>query len=199
MGRGDETRQRIVDRALELASSDGLEGLTIGRLSSDLGLSKSGLFSHFGSKEGLQVAVLEAAAVRFTDEVLRPAFRAPRGLPRLWAWLDRWIAWDQGAGRPGGCVLLAAGFEFDARPSPMREALVRHRRDLIASLVYALRLAVDVGHLDPALDPEQIAFEMIGLIHAHHHARLLLEDARAAERTRTAFERMLEPYVTAEA
>ncbi|HKV07988.1 MAG TPA: TetR/AcrR family transcriptional regulator, partial [Thermoanaerobaculia bacterium] len=93
MGKGAETRERIVEQALRLASRDGLEGLTIGSLSSELGLSKSGLFAHFGSKDELQLQVLRAAVERFEEAVVEPALAAPRGEPRLRSFFERWLAW----------------------------------------------------------------------------------------------------------
>jgi AcrR family transcriptional regulator len=129
VGRGESTRQRILEHAMAVASAEGFDGLTIGRLSADLGLSKSGLFAHFGSKEALQEALLDLTAARFTERVIRPALEAPRGLPRLEAVIERWLEWGRGSDMPGGCLLMAAGFEFDDRPGLIREVLVRHQRD----------------------------------------------------------------------
>ena len=104
MGKGSETRDRIVEQAVRLASRDGLEGLTIGTLSAELGLSKSGLFAHFGSKDELQLQVLQAAVQRFEIEVIRPALAAPRGEPRIRVLFERWLTWVNGEDSPGGCA-----------------------------------------------------------------------------------------------
>src|SRR5688572_17102722 len=103
MGKGEQTRETILLHALGLATKVGFEGLTIGRLADELKLSKSGLFAHFGSKENLQVKVLEVASRRFVDEVVRPALSAPRGIRRVRALFERWLAWEMSPSLPGGC------------------------------------------------------------------------------------------------
>ena len=115
MSKGEATRERILDRAFLLAGRDGLEGLTIGALADELKLSKSGLFSHFGSKEELQVAVLDVASSRFTERVLLPAFKAARGLPRLERVFEQWIDWATDPKMPGGCIFQQANAELDDR------------------------------------------------------------------------------------
>ena len=119
--RGTRTREAILARAVAVASEQGLEGLSIGALADDLGMSKSGLFAHFRSKEGLQIAILEMAGARMVDEVVRPALAAPRGEPRVRALFDRWLAWEQSPSLPGGCPFMAASFELDDRPGPVRD------------------------------------------------------------------------------
>src|SRR4051812_36691469 len=113
MRKGAETRERILDQAVRLASRDGLDGLTIGTLSTELGLSKSGLFAHFGSKDELQLQVLQDVTRRFEETVIRPAVAAPRGEPRLRTLFENWIAWGDSLFMPGGCLLVAAAVEFD--------------------------------------------------------------------------------------
>ena len=124
MGKGDQTRDAILERAVRLASQVGLEGLTIGRLAGALDLSKSGLFAHFASKETLQVQTLERAAERFVEVVLRPALAEPRGEPRLRALFERWLRWPQEVSQPGGCIFVQAAVELDDRPGPARDRLV---------------------------------------------------------------------------
>ena len=121
--KGDQTRAAIVDAALETASREGLEGLTIGTLADQMHMSKSGVFAHFGSREDLQLAVLKAYVSRFIDEVLRPAVRKPRGLPRLEAILDRWVAF-LARELTRGCIMIAGAVEYDDRPGPQRDAMV---------------------------------------------------------------------------
>src|SRR5262252_11254590 len=129
MGKGELTRQAILERATALASRVGLEGVSIGRLSEELGLSKSGLFAHFGAKQALEVEVLRFAADRFVDGVVRPALAAPRGEPRVRAVFERWLAWDRRSRVvPGGCLFVAAATELDDRPGPARDELVRLQR-----------------------------------------------------------------------
>jgi AcrR family transcriptional regulator len=191
MGKGSETRERILEQAVRLASRDGLEGLTIGTLSSELGLSKSGLFAHFGSKDELQMQVLQAMTARFEDTVIRPALAAPRGEPRLRALFDKWIEWADDPGMPGGCPLMTASIEFDDRPGPQREFLASAQQRSFEFMTKAVRLAIEAGHFRADLDPAQIAFEFDSLIHGYNYASRLLRDPKAGERVRTAFERLL--------
>jgi AcrR family transcriptional regulator len=191
MGKGAETKDRILEQAVRIASRSGLEGLTIGSLSSELGLSKSGLFAHFGSKEELQCQVLQAAATRFQEGVLRPAIAAPRGEPRIRALFDRWLAWTNREDMPGGCLLIAASIELDDKPGPQRDYLVLAHRGRVAALAKAASLAVEAGHFRTDLDPEQFAFDFYSITLGYHDHQRLLRDPRAEERARAAFERLL--------
>jgi AcrR family transcriptional regulator len=189
--KGNETRDRILDRALRLASRDGLEGLSIGTLAIDLGLSKSGLFAHFGSKEDLQVAVLREAAGRFENTVMRPAFTAPRGEPRIRRLFENWLGWIGDPASPGGCVFLAAAAELDDREGRPRDFLVGSQKQLVASLAKAARLAVEEGHFAAHLDAEQFAFDLYALLLGCSHWKRLLRDPRAETRARAAFDRLV--------
>jgi AcrR family transcriptional regulator len=160
MGKGQQTRETIVGTALEVASVAGLDGLSIGDLAGRLGLSKSGLFAHFGSKEALQRAVLDAAVARFVASVVRPAFGRPAGLPRLEGLVGNWIGWIEACGLPGGCPLLAAAIEFDDRPGAIRDMLRREQALWRDTLVRAARLALGQGHLRPGIDIDRLAFEL---------------------------------------
>jgi len=191
MKKGERTRTLILDDALALAAEVGLEGLSIGALAGRLGMSKSGLFAHFGSKEDLQLATLRHGQERFEAAVFRPALVAPRGLPRLHALFEHWLAWIARAQRPGGCVILAASVEYDDRPGALRDALVAGQRELRGALAKAVRLAVEEGHLAPQTDPWQLVFEVLGMVLALHHDRGLLDDPRATDRARRAFQRLL--------
>jgi AcrR family transcriptional regulator len=191
MPKGVETRERIVDRALRLASRDGLEGLSIGGLATDLGLSKSGLFAHFGSKEDLQLAVLREAVSRFETTVIRPAIRAARGEPRIRALFELWLRWMADPAVPGGCILLAASVELDDREGRPRDYLAGTQRLLLTSLAKAARIAIDAGHFRADLDCEQFAFELYGLVLARGHWKRLLRDPQADLRAHTAFETLI--------
>lgn len=191
MSKGDETRERIVDRAFRMAGRDGLAGLSIGRLATELGLSKSGLFAHFGSKEGLELEVLKAGADRFTQQVMVPAFKAPRGVARLRKLFKNWMAWVTDPAQPGGCLLFAAAAELDDSEGPPRDFLVSGQASLMASLAKSARMAVDTGELRRDLGCEQFAFELLGIVMAYHHARRLLRDPKAESHARAAFERLL--------
>lgn len=191
MSKGEQTQERIVERALQLATRDGLDGLTIARLAAELGLSKSGLFAHFGSKEELQLKVLHAAAEHFRESVVLPALSAPRGEPRLCALFERWLAWGKDPTWPGGCIFIAGAVEFDDRPGPLRDFLVASQETFMATLAKAANLAMEAGHFRPGLDPEQFAFELYAIILGFHHALRLLRNARAEARARTAFDRLV--------
>ena len=189
MGKGEATRQVILDRATALASEVGLTGLTIGQLADDLHLSKSGLFGHFQSKEALQIQVLEHGAASFVEQVVRPALGAARGLPRLRALFERWLAWD--ASLPGGCVFVAASSELDDRPGPVRDRLIDFQRQWIDVLATSFLKAIEVGDVAADADPAQFAHDLYGIMLAWHHSARLLGDPAAERRARRAFEALL--------
>ena len=191
MRKGQRTRQDILGQAVALASEYGLEGLTIGSLADRLGMSKSGLFAHFGSKEDLQLATLQNARERFERIVFAPALAAARGLPRLRELFGRWLAWSDDPDTPGGCVIIGATVEYDDRPGPVRDELVRSQRDLRRALARAVELAVSEGHFRPDTDPEQFAFELFAIVVAGHHDRRLLRDPSVVQRATTAFEALV--------
>jgi AcrR family transcriptional regulator len=186
--KGDRTRQSILDRAVDLASLEGLEGLTIGRLADELGLSKSGLFAHFGSKEELQLATLEAAGERFLGEVLRPALKQPRGYPRLVAICDAWIDYIGRDVFPGGCFFAAASFEFDGRPGLVRDAIAANMHDWIGALEKAITIAKEEGHLREDVDPAQLAFELNSLFFGANFDCQLRGERKALDRARRAIQ-----------
>lgn len=193
MRKGAETRERIVDRAFRLATRDGLEGISIGSLAEATGMSKSGLFAHFGSKEELQCEVLKTAAALFEEHVLRKSFRGvPRGEPRVVRVFENWLHWVSDPALPGGCLFLAAATELDDRPGPPRDVLVTTQRALAGTLALSARMAVEEGHFRPDLDSEQFAFDMFSIILAYHHARRLLRDPKADAKARAAFAQLLQ-------
>jgi AcrR family transcriptional regulator len=188
MGKGEATREAILEHAVGLARRVGLEGLTIGRLAEDLELSKSGLFAHFKSKEALQIQVLDAAAARFVETVVRPALDAPRGEDRLRALFERWLTWEQ---RPGGCVFVQAAVDLDDRDGPARDRLVQLQRDWLEAMATTVRGAVREGQFRSGVDAVQFAHDLNGIILAYHHAARLLRDADAEKRARAAFEALI--------
>lgn len=184
--KGTRTRTSILERAVDLASLEGLEGLTIGRLADELGMSKSGLFAHFGSKEELQLATVEAASRRYIDEIFTPALREPRGYPRLLAICRSWLSYVRREVFPGGCFFAAASFEFDGRPGVLRDQIRKLMDDWIGALERAIRMAQDEGHLDPTLDPGQLAFELNALFFGANFAFHLRGDQTAIEKAERA-------------
>ena len=189
--KGEQTRAAILDEALQLASAVGLEGLTIGRLAEELDLTKSGLFAHFDSKENLQLALLDRAAERFIEVVVRPALAEPPGERRLRVLFERWLEWPKRVRQPGGCIWVAAASELDDRPGAAREKLVALWRDWLASIARVVRSGQEAGHFRSDVDPEQVAFEMNGIALAWHLETRLLGDRRASERAQAAFERLV--------
>lgn len=191
MGKGEETRRSILDQALRLASTQGLHQVSIGLLADAAGLSKSGLFAHFRSKEQLQLAVLREASDRFIATVIVPAVREPRGEPRLRRFFDNWLRWETEE-FPGGCPFQAFSDELDDQPGPVRDYLVETQRDLFDSMTTIARVAVEAGKLRADLDPRHFAFELIGILFAFHHAHRLLRAEDAEKQTRQAFEALLD-------
>ncbi len=187
------TRTAIVERALELGSLEGLEGLTIGRLAGDVGMSKSGLIRHFGSKEGLQLAALGAAIDLFQREIWDPVADQPPGLARLRAICEAWISYLERDLLPGGCFLTAAASEFDGRGGPVREATRKAWARWLRVLETEARAAVDAGELPANTDPEQVAFELNGIVMGLNNALQLHDDRAAPARARRAIDRVLTP------
>ena len=194
--KGQATRAAILDAALALASNMGLEGLSIGALAEVTGMSKSGVFAHFGSREELQISVIREYHAKFEEEVFYPALSEPRGLPRLTTLFDRWVR-RVAVEIDSGCIYISGAVEFDDRPGPVRDALVTMVQTWQDALERAIRIAIDEGHLKADTDPAQMLFEVHGLILALHHDARFLRHPGAVERARGAFERVLNYYAAA--
>lgn len=194
--RGEQTRRRILQHAMDIASLDGLEGLSIGRLATELKVSKSGLFAHFGSKEELQLAVVRSAVTLFAAEVIEPAMDEPPGLPRLLKLCDGWLDYSARRVFPGGCFFYAAGAEFDCRPGRVRDALAEAKRDWVGLYRRTVRDAQQLGEVRGDIDAVQIAFELDALVGAANSAALLLDDERSYDMARTAIRDRLRAVAT---
>jgi AcrR family transcriptional regulator len=195
--RGDRTRRAILTAAVNVASVEGLEGLSIGRLASELRMSKSGLFAHFGSKEELQVSTVRAAAAIFVHRVIRPAEeRFEPGIARLQAMLDDWLDYMERGIFAGGCFFAAATVEMDGRPGPVRDAVATQMASWAGLLGDCARVAIERGELVPDTDPEQLAFELDALGTAVNSGWQLHEDATVFERGHRAIRRRLEADAT---
>ena len=184
--RGDRTRRLVLARAVDVASVDGLDGLSIGRLATELDISKSGLIAHFGTKEGLQLATIRAARAIFATAVVEPALARPPGHDRLWALLEGWLAYSRDRRFPGGCFFARVQHEYASRPGAVRDALAEVERewyDLIAQLV---REAQEAGDLAPATEPAQLAFELGSVLETANLRSLLLGGQDAYDRARAA-------------
>jgi len=182
--KGERTRESILRAATDLASLEGLEGLTIGRLADELKMSKSGLFAHFGSKQELQVATVEMAREIFKESVILPALERPPGMPRLWELLERWLSHVENKVFAGGCFFTAASFEFDGRPGPVRTTIVHVMRQWLSTLTRAIEEAQKAGHLNPDLDPARFALEIYSMAVGAHWAFALLGQHNALKNAR---------------
>jgi AcrR family transcriptional regulator len=179
------TREAILDRAVDLASEQGLEGITIGRLAAETEMSKSGLFGHFGSKEELQLATVDAAAKRFAEEVAGPALEVPSGIERLRALCDAYIGYLEREVFSGGCFWAAVTAEFDDRPGPVRDRI----RDGMAAWIGGLEQEAEAAGVG---DPAQLAFELVAVAQAANSRSRLFGDRDAFVRARAAIDRRLE-------
>jgi len=185
--RGRRTHREILGTAVDVGSREGLEALTIGRLAASAGVSKSGLFAHFGNKQKLQLATIAAARIIFAREVIEPALSAEEGLPRLRATLAAWLDYFRRDVFPGGCFFQAASLEFDGRPGPVRDRVLEVMNEWLAWLG---ELARQAGVSEDGA-AEQIAFELNAIGLATNWQRQLLGDDRALDRAEVAFERLL--------
>jgi AcrR family transcriptional regulator len=193
MRKGELTRAAILDVALDLASRDGLEGLTIGLLADKMSMSKSGVFAHFGSREDLQIEVLKMYHHHFEQEVFYPSMKERRGLSRLESMFARWIK-RVSVEITSGCIYISGAVEYDDRPGAIREALVGMVRAWQDALHRCVRQAIDLGHLRSDTDPQQIVYEMYGLILALHHDARFIKRPGSVDRAQRGFERLLDVY-----
>jgi AcrR family transcriptional regulator len=184
--RGDRTRRAILSHAARLASAEGLEAVSLQRLASDLGISKSGLFAHFGSKEELQLAVVDDAARTFSEEVLRPGLAPPRGVARVLALCEAFLSYVERRVFPGGCFFEATMAEFDSKPGAVRDAVVERKTYWSTTIERAIRDAQEAGEIEAGVDAEQLGWELDCLLagandsHAVSAGPLALERARRA-------------------
>lgn len=191
MSKGETTRAAILDVALATASKVGLEALSIGELAKEVGLSKSGLFAHFASKEDLQIEVVRKAIDRFIELVITPALKKPRGEPRVRALFENWFHWSRASELPGGCLFIAASSELDDQPGPLRDLLLASQKDWLSVLAQAAKVAVEEGHFKANLDAEQFAWQLDAFILGYHHSARLLRSKDAEKRAQSAFESLI--------
>ena len=191
MVKAGSTHQRILGHGLEIASERGLAGVSLGGLAERAGMSKSGLFAHFRSKEELQVELLDAAEGSLRREVA-PAMEEPEGLPRLRALVGRWLGWASRSGLPGGCPLYGAAFELDdAEDGPVRDHLVESKGGWSMMLEGLVKEAVALGHLRGDADVRQFVWQLDGIYLAHHVSQRLARDPEADARALAAFEALV--------
>lgn len=187
-----ETRERLLRQGLALMSRDGMAGVTLGQLAEQVGMSKSGVFAHFRSKDDVQIGLLEQMARVAAPVVVEPAMAAPEGLPRLEALVRNWFGWAPRAGLPGGCPVAAAMFELDDVEGPVRDKVVAMEAEWRGLLEGLTRQAVEQGHLRADLDVEQFVWELCGIYLSHHTSQRFLRRPDADERAAKAFGALLE-------
>ena len=189
--KGEKTKAVIIDAALGLATQIGLEGLSIGALAEVTGMSKSGVFAHFGSREELQISVVREYHARFEQEVFYPALKVERGLPRLQALFANWMK-RTSVEIDSGCIYISGAVEFDDRPGPVRDEIAFSVRTWLAAMDRAVRQAQDLGQLDATADPSQVLFEIHGLILALHYEARFLKSPGSIERAIKGFNSILQ-------
>lgn len=180
--KGEETQIKILKKAVQIASVEGLETMSLGRLAAAIPMSKSGLFAHFRSKEALQIAVVRYAARIFAETVVTPALIAPAGLPRLWRVMETSTEYYRGDVFCGGCFFIATAVEFDGRPGPVRQLIVDHFDEWMQMLTLILTDAEAMGHLKPGTDIEQLAFELQSVLMGMNWANQLWGDSKQSFR-----------------
>ena len=192
MGKGAETRASILTQAISMAGILGLEGLTIGRLATQTGMSKSGLFGHFGSKEALQFAVLETVVKDFSLKVIRPALKEPTGETRLRKLFSNWMEWASDEGQEGGCPLMGASVELDARPGELRDYLAEQQIEWLDCIRRMAQKAVSESVFRTGLDTRQFAFEFHSIGLGLNFSLRLLRDPDALNRSHVAFDSLIQ-------
>jgi AcrR family transcriptional regulator len=181
-----KTRRDILSVATDIASAEGLEGLSIGRLANELSLSKTGIFAHFGSKRQLQLATVDSARQVFLERVVQPSLEQERGVRRLRAMLENWLAYVEQIVFRGGCFFAAASAEFDSRPGPVRDQIARLTKSWLVGLQDETAIAVSNKELCASIDPVQFAFELHAFVQEANWAFKLFNDKSAFTRARRA-------------
>jgi AcrR family transcriptional regulator len=188
---GERSRNAILREAAQLATVEGISGLSIGRLAEAVGMSKSGLFAHFGSKEELQLATIETARAMFIAEVIEPALSEPTGIERLRALYERFLVHVEERVFPGGCFFASVATEMDTHPGPVRDSAIRFTEEWFAELVGAARAAQAEGAIDPAEDPEQLAFELDAFLLMANARFVVTQEPTQLDLARRSLERRL--------
>jgi AcrR family transcriptional regulator len=188
---GERSRAAILHEAARLATVDGLDGLSLARLADAVGMSKSGLFAHFGSKEDLQLATIEAASAIFDDLVIKPAGEEAAGVPRLRAYIERFLDHVQEGVFPGGCFFVSAVSELDTHPGPVRDGAMAFSQRWLTLLAEQVAAAQAAGQLDPVADPPQIAFELNSFMVLGNMQFVASADPAALDRVRRAVDSRL--------
>jgi AcrR family transcriptional regulator len=178
--RGQVTKRLILSTAMKIASTHGIEGVTIGELAKKIGMSKSGLFAHFENKDNLQLEILKMASDHFVENVMKPAFLKPRGLPRIEALFESWMNYlDDNSTLPGGSIFVAASFELDDRPGILKDFVQITQEQLILNIEKAVQLAIDEGHFKKTTNKKDFAWKMYSFVLGYHHYKRMLQNPGA--------------------
>ncbi|MER0243374.1 TetR/AcrR family transcriptional regulator [Streptomyces sp. HSW2009] len=196
VARGNQTRQLILKRTVEIASVEGLEGLSLGRLASELKLSKSGVFALFGSKEDLQLATVRAAIKVFLEHVVQPARDLPPGVERLWRVCTGWLTYSRERVFPGGCFFYSVSAEYDAREGKVHDTLAAARVNWISYLEQTVRDAQKAGQIEPDADVPQLIFEIVAMLEMSNAESVLHNEVTAYDMAAKAIVSRLRDVVT---
>jgi AcrR family transcriptional regulator len=190
---GERSRRAILDAAASMATVEGIDGLSIGGLAQAIGMSKSGLYAHFGSKEELQLATIATAEEVFDADVIEPAMRVPDGLPRVEALCDRFLSHVESGVFPGGCFFASVAAEIDTRPGRVRDRIVEFIEGWVGELFQTVKDAQAAGEIDPAEDAEQLTFEIDAMLLMANAAYVMSPSPEVLDRARRGIERLVGP------
>jgi AcrR family transcriptional regulator len=190
--RGSKTKRLILDTAMKIASTYGIQGVTIGDLAKKIGMSKSGLFAHFENKDNLQLEILQVASNHFSEKVLKPAFQNPRGLPRLEAMFENWLEYlNDGSTLPGGSIFIAASFELDDRPGLLKDFVQNAQNELILNIEKAVQFAIEEGHFKKTTNKHDFAWKLYSYVLGYHHFKRMLHNPGAENFIQQAFKELI--------
>lgn len=190
--KGVETRQLILSTAMKIASTHGIQGITIGELAKTIGMSKSGLFAHFENKDNLQLEILKMASDHFVEKVLKPAFSKPKGLPRIRSLFENWMEYlNDDKYLPGGSIFIAASFELDDRPGLLKDFVQKSQNDLILNIEKSVQIAMDCGDFKPSTDKKEFAWKLYSFVLGFHHYKRMLHSEHAESLIHKAFEDLI--------
>ncbi len=190
--RAQTTKKTILDEAMKIASTHGIQGITIGELAKKVGMSKSGLFAHFENKDNLQLEILRMASEHFVESVMKPAFREEKGLPRIVAMFNHWLAFlNDHSTLPGGSIFVSASFELDDRPGVLKDFVQKSQNDLILNMEKAVQLAIDCKHLKSSTNKNDFAWKLYSYVLGYHHFKRMLNHPEAEELIKNAFKELV--------
>lgn len=191
--RGQDTKKQILEEAMKIASTHGIQGITIGELAKKVGMSKSGLFAHFDNKDNLQLEILKMASEHFVESVLKPAFVIEKGIPRIEAMFNNWLIFlNDDSTLPGGSIFISASFELDDRPGVLKDFVQKSQELLILNIEKAVQLAIECKHLKSNTNKSEFAWKLYSFVLGYHHFKRMLHNPKAKELIKNAFKELIE-------